>query len=169
MPRERQRLDLPGIDWARVSPRLVWTELATVLLVGAVITAGCLLIGLLALAGAVSGVVWTCIGVAAAIVTLLVAAFTPRRVRAIGYALRDDDLVVRRGLMWQRFVAVPYGRMQLVDVSRGPLGRVLGLSDLRFVTAAASTNVRIPGLPVDDADRLRDRLVEMAETRRVGL
>jgi hypothetical protein len=162
-------LDLPGIDWTRVSPKLVWTELVTVLLVGAVITAGCLLIGLAALAGSVSGIVWTCLGIAVAIVTVLVAVFTPRRIRSIGYALRDDDLIVRRGLMWQRFVAVPYGRMQLVDISRGPLGRVLGLSDLRFVTAAASTNVRIPGLPAVEADRLRDRLVEMAESRRVGL
>lgn len=167
MPRER--LDVPELVWTRVSPRLVWTELVTVLVVGAVITAGCLLLGLLALAGEVSGVVWTCIGIAAAIVTVLVAAFTPRRVRAIGYALRDDDLVLRRGLMFQRFVAVPYGRMQLVDVSRGPLGRVLGLSDLRFVTAAASTNVRIPGLPSATADELRDRLVDLAESRRVGL
>ncbi|KQO63773.1 PH domain-containing protein [Curtobacterium sp. Leaf261] len=167
MPRER--LDMPGIDWTRISPKLVWTELVTVLLVGAVITAGFLLIGLLALAGSVSGIVWTCIGIAAAITTILVAAFTPRRIRAIGYAMRDDDLVVRRGLMWQRFIAVPYGRMQLIDVSRGPLGRVLGLSDLRFVTAAASTNVRIPGLPVGEADRLRDELVAKAESRRVGL
>lgn len=167
MPRER--LDVPGIDWTRISPKLVWTELVTVLLVGAVIAAGCLLIGLLALAGSVSGIVWTCIGIAVAVVTVLVAVFTPRRVRAIGYAMRDDDLVVRRGLMWQRFIAVPYGRMQLIDVSRGPLGRVLGLSDLRFVTAAASTNVRIPGLPVVEADRLRDELVAKAESRRVGL
>ena len=45
------------------------------------------------------------------------AGFTPRRVRSIGYQLRDDDLVFRRGILFQRFVAVPYGRMQLVDVT----------------------------------------------------
>ncbi|PZE77706.1 PH domain-containing protein [Curtobacterium sp. MCBD17_034] len=168
MPRER--LDLPGIPWSRVSPRLVWTELVTVLVVGVVITAGCFLIGV-AFRGSspTTALVWTLIGLAAAVVTALVAAFTPRRIRSIGYALRDDDLVVRRGLMFQRFIAVPYGRMQLVDISRGPLGRALGLSDLRFVTAAASTNVRLPGLPEADADRLRDELVAMAESRRVGL
>ena len=84
-------------------------------------------------------------------------------------ALRDDDLVFRRGLMWQRFTAVPYGRMQLVDVARGPLDRALGMSELKFVTAAAATNVRIPGIPAADADDLRDRLVELAESRRAGL
>jgi membrane protein YdbS with pleckstrin-like domain len=168
MPRER--LDVPGIAWSRVSPRLVWTELVTVLVIGVVITAGVVLVGVALFASApTAGVVWTCIGIAIGIVTALVAAFTPRRVRSIGYALRDDDLVVRRGLMFQRFIAVPYGRMQLIDVARGPLGRALGLSDLRFVTAAAGTNVRLPGLPAADADRLRDELVAMAESRRVGL
>jgi uncharacterized protein len=163
------RLDVPGISWTRVSPKLTWVELVTTVLSGGVVTAGCLLIGLVASAGTASGIVWTWIGVAVAVVTLLVAVFTPRRVRAIGYALREDDFVVRRGLMFQRFIAVPYGRLQLVDVSRNPVARTLGLSELRFVTAAASTNVRLPGLLADDADALRDHLVDLAESRRVGL
>ena len=75
----------------------------------------------------------------------------------------------RRGIMFQRFVAVPYGRMQLVDITRGPVSRALGLADLRFVTAAASTAVAIPGLPEADAEELRDQLVTLAESRRAGL
>jgi membrane protein YdbS with pleckstrin-like domain len=96
-------------------------------------------------------------------------ALIPRRVLAIGYQLREDDLLFRRGILFQRFVAVPYGRMQLVDINRGPLSRMLGLSELKFVTAAASTGVTIPGLLEADADALRDRLVALAETRRAGL
>ena len=69
----------------------------------------------------------------------------PRRARSIGYRLRDDDLLFRRGIMFQRFVSVPYGRMQLIDINRGPVGRILGLADLKFVTAAASTGVVDPG------------------------
>ena len=96
-------------------------------------------------------------------------AFTPRRVRAIGYQLRDDDLLFRRGIMFQRFVAVPYGRMQLVDINRGPLARAVGLTELKLVTAAAASGVTIPGLPEQDAEELRDRLVALAESRRAGL
>ncbi|TPW71822.1 PH domain-containing protein [Schumannella sp. 10F1B-5-1] len=103
------------------------------------------------------------------VVMALVLIFTPRRVRAIGYQLREDDLVLRRGILFQRFVAVPYGRMQLVDVTRGPIERSLGLSQLKLVTAAAASNVQIPGLTEADADALRDHLVELAETRRAGL
>ena len=73
--------------------------------------------------------------------------------RSIGYLLREDDLLFRRGIMFQRFVAVPYGRMQLVDITRGPLARSLGLADLKLVTAAAASGVTIPGLPEDDAER----------------
>ncbi len=96
-------------------------------------------------------------------------ALTPRRVRAIGYLLRDDDLLFRRGIMFQRFVSVPYGRMQLVDINRGPLTRAFGLAELKFVTAAASSGVTIPGLPLETAEQLRDHLVAVAETRRAGL
>jgi uncharacterized protein len=103
---------------------------------------------------------------AAALVAL---ALVPRRVKAIGYGLRDDDVVVRRGIVFRRQVAAPYGRLQLVDISRGPLTRLLGLSELRVVTAAASSGVTIPGLPIAEAEELRDHLIAVAESRRAGL
>ena len=106
------------------------------------------------------------------VVVLIVAAvalFVPRRVRAVGYALRQDDVVFKRGVIFQRQVAIPYGRLQLVDISRGPISRSLGLAELRLVTAAASTGVSIPGLPFEVAQQLRDQLIAVAETRRAGL
>ena len=103
------------------------------------------------------------------IVVGMAVAFVPRRVRALGYALRSDDVVFKRGVFFQRQVAVPYGRLQLVDVTRGPLSRVLGLAELRLVTAAATTGVVIPGLPFAVAQQLRDDLIAVAETRRAGL
>lgn len=104
-----------------------------------------------------------------AVIFLIALILVPRRVRSIGYQLRSDDLLFRRGLMFQRFVSVPYGRMQLVDINRGPLARAVGLSELKFVTAAASTGVTIPGLPAAEAEELRDQLVALAESRRAGL
>lgn len=92
-----------------------------------------------------------------------------RRVKAIGYVLRADDFLFRRGIMFERVIAVPYGRLQLVDVNRGPLLRALGLSTLKFVTASAATGVQLPGLRQEDAETLRDQLVLLAESRRSGL
>ena len=102
-------------------------------------------------------------------ISLVMIALTPRRVRSIGYQLRSDDLLFKRGIMWQRIVAVPYGRMQLVDINRGPIARLCGLSELKFVTAAAASGVVIPGLPEQVAEQLRDALVSLAESRRAGL
>ncbi len=92
-----------------------------------------------------------------------------RRVRSIGYAERADDLLVTSGILSRRLVIVPYGRMQLVDVTAGPLDRLLGVTSVQLHTAAATTDARIPGLPPTDAAALRDRLASRGETRGAGL
>jgi membrane protein YdbS with pleckstrin-like domain len=158
------RLDPPGTTWDRVSPKYVIVDFVGTL-IGAVVAVAATSIPAI-LTG--NPFFWALPG-SLAIVFILVLAFTPRRVRSIGYQLRDDDLLFRRGIMFQRFVAVPYGRMQLVDINRGPLDRAFGLSELKFVTAAAATGVTIPGLPEAVAEELRDRLVALAESRRAGL
>ena len=94
---------------------------------------------------------------------------TPRQAKALGYMLRGDDIVFRKGILWQRMVAVPYGRMQLIDITHGPLDRIFGVSKLKMVTAAASTGIEIPGLTTAGAEALRDTLIEVAEPRRTGL
>jgi membrane protein YdbS with pleckstrin-like domain len=92
-----------------------------------------------------------------------------RRVAAWGYAERGDDMVIRRGVLVRRLSVVPYGRMQFVDVTAGPLERVFGLATVRMHTAAAASDVRIPGLAAAEAGRLRDRLTELGEARAAGL
>jgi membrane protein YdbS with pleckstrin-like domain len=92
-----------------------------------------------------------------------------RRYRAWGYAEREDDLLVRRGVMFARLSVVPYGRMQFIDVTAGPLERAFGLATVRLHTAAAATDARIPGLTSEEAARLRDRLAELGESQAAGL
>lgn len=150
--------------WLRVSPKYIVVEVIGSL-IGMAVFVGAFVIAYLFWAQ--WWALWAAIAIG--VISLVSIAFEPRRVRSIGYRLRDDDLLFRRGIMFQRQVAVPYGRMQLVDITRGPVARALGLADLKFVTAAASTAVTVPGLPVEEADRLRDELVALAETRRAGL
>lgn len=151
--------------WLRVSPKYAVADLIANLILD-IIVIGALVVGFMNL-----GWEWwnIAITIAVSVVLLVSAALAFRRVKAIGYILREDDLVFRRGIMFERVIAVPYGRLQLVDVTRGPLLRVLGLATLKFVTAAPSTGVQLPGLRNEDAEELRDRLVSLAETRRSGL
>jgi membrane protein YdbS with pleckstrin-like domain len=151
-------------EWKRVSPRYVVVDVA------GYIVSGLITIALTFVPFFITQAQWTlAVPAVAFVVSLITVLYTPRRVRSIGYALRDDDLLFRRGIAWQRFVSIPYGRMQLVDIKRGPLARSLGLSELRFVTAAASSTVVIPGITAQEAEDLRDHLVDLAETRRAGL
>lgn len=157
--------DWPPIEgWRRVSPKYIVVDVVGYIVSGLMVTAVSL-VPLVLFHWSLGWIPPVVVGVVSLITILL----TPRRVRSIGYQLRDDDLLFRRGLAWQRFVAVPYGRMQLVDINRGPLARALGLSELRFVTAAAAATIVVPGLPEQDAEELRDRLVGLAESRRAGL
>jgi uncharacterized protein len=91
------------------------------------------------------------------------------RYRAWGYAERDDDLIVTRGLLFRRVSVVPYGRMQFIDVTAGPIDRAFGLATVQLHTAAAASDARIPGLVRVDADALRDRLATVGEAKATGL
>lgn len=92
-----------------------------------------------------------------------------RNWRSWRYAERADDLLIARGVLWRVRTVVPYGRMQLVEVTSGPLERRYGLARLQLHTAAATTDATIPGLTPPEAERLRDRLTELGEARSAGL
>lgn len=92
-----------------------------------------------------------------------------RNWRSWKYAERSDDLLISRGVLWREETIVPYGRMQLVEVTSGPVERYFGLAGVQLHTAAAATDARIPGLLPEEAERLRDRLTELGEARSAGL
>ncbi|WP_336660937.1 PH domain-containing protein [Leucobacter sp. USHLN153] len=155
------------VTWKRVSPSYAWADLIMNVLLVVVIAA---VFAVIFVTAGEQMPLFIRIALPALIVIFLInAVLAFRRVRAIGYVLREDDLLFRRGIMFERVIAVPYGRLQLVDVTRGPLLRALGLATLKFVTASAATGVNLPGLRNEDAEALRDRLVSLAEARRSGL
>ena len=156
--------DPPGEPWVRVSPRLATVRRIGLLAVG--LPLGALLVVLLWLVH-----VW--LGVLAGLAVLLGLAWTwavvGRTVRSWGYAERADDLLVTRGVLRRQLVVVPYGRMQFVDVTAGPLDRRFGLATVQLHTAAAATDASIPGLVPAEAARLRDRLAARGEATAAGL
>jgi membrane protein YdbS with pleckstrin-like domain len=163
-PRREARLALADGRWHQISPKYVWVQLISSGIAVVIVVAALLFLTLFLQQ------TWAWIpGGIFLVILLWMLAIVPRQARSYGYQLREDDLVFRRGILWQRLVAVPYGRMQLVDITHGPLDRGFGIAQLKLVTAAASTGVVIPGLPQETAENLRDVLIEVAETRRTGL
>lgn len=169
MPTEA--IDPPGIDWLRISPKYVTVRLAGWALGTLVAVALLSLPLILVLTGGTWLPVWLAVALPA--VALLLAlwrlALIPRQVRSIGYAEREDDLLIRRGIFFQRTLVVPYGRMQYVDIAVGPVERQLGLCTLKLHTAAAATSAEIPGLPASEGARLREQLSARGEARLAGL
>jgi membrane protein YdbS with pleckstrin-like domain len=136
-------------------------------------------VGAVAVAAALVGGVWLGlrVGPAAGLVCAAAVAavgavcerILARRFSSWGYAEREDDLLVQRGVLVYRLSVVPYGRMQFIDVRAGPLERSFGLATVHMHTAAAASDARIPGLARDEAARLRDRLAELGEAEAAGL
>jgi uncharacterized protein len=92
-----------------------------------------------------------------------------RNWRSWAYAERAEDLLVTHGVTFRKLVVVPYGRMQFVDVTAGPLERRFGIATVQLHTATEATDASIPGLPPEEAARLRDRLATLGEARSAGL
>jgi membrane protein YdbS with pleckstrin-like domain len=152
-------------DWRHPSPRL---RSVRRLEVGAVTLIVAVAAGAIA-AGAGAGTLAAILAGAALVAGVIIERIAQRRVSAWGYCEREDDLLVRRGLLFSRLSVVPYGRMQFVDVTAGPIERSFGLATVQLHTAAASSDARIPGLAADEAARLRDQLARLGEAKAAGL
>jgi uncharacterized protein len=126
---------------------------------GAVV--GALLAGLLS-AVAVVGDVWP---VAVVLLPIAIAAgvlFGRAAWRRRTWALTPRALELRRGVVVHRATTIPYERIQQIDLERGPIERMFGLSQLVVRTAAATTDANLYGMSPEDADDLRQRLLDLA-------
>lgn len=90
------------------------------------------------------------------------------RWRFAGYFLDDDQLWVRGGLGHRYIEALPYGRIQLTQVSSYLWERRFGLASVRVATGTR-TNTELPPLEPAEADRLRGVLMDHARERGVSL
>ena len=155
----------PTERWLRLSPAYVTARRVS------------WLIGLTIATAAAAGASWLLLRswplvVASVVAGLALAAFQwwrlARWVRAWGYAERDEDLYLTRGLYFRELTVVPYGRLQLVRVEAGPIERAFGLATVSLITASVQSGARIPGLDAAEAARLRDRLIEVGQAMGAG-
>lgn len=112
------------------------------------------------LLGAVLFLIWTLL---AAIMLWATLAYPTAAYRHAGIALGELGLEFRRGVWWRKTTIIPRSRVQHTDVSQGPVMRRFGLGKLVIHTAGTrNAVVEIPGLALDEAERIRDRLLDRA-------
>ena len=81
------------------------------------------------------------------------------RYRAWGFALRPEELYMEHGVLTHVRTVVPLRRIQHVDVSQDLIEREFALGRLVVHTAGSrSSDVVIPGLPLSEAERIRDEI-----------
>lgn len=76
------------------------------------------------------------------------------------YDVTPTDVDLYRGVFVKRHTLVPLVRVQHVQTKQGPILRAHGLASVTVSTAGES--FEIPGLAEDEAERLRDRVAELA-------
>lgn len=152
---------MTDIEYLRVNPSYV-----TQLRIDALINWGAILVATLIFSYFIDTPwVWFSLSAAAAVVLVLLILLTlwaPRRYRLTGYLVRGDDIQYRTGALWRRQTAVPVNRIQHVEITQGPIERMLGLARLIIYTAGGSgSDLAVPGLPAGTAEHLREQVLGM--------
>jgi hypothetical protein len=101
---------------------------------------------------------------------------------AYKFELTEDVFKKESGVIWKKYVSIPYERIQNVDIQRGIVARILGLSDLMIQTAGYAgvyrgilggwgrdPEGRLPGLSKERAEEIREELLRKAKGTKSGL
>jgi membrane protein YdbS with pleckstrin-like domain len=91
-------------------------------------------------------------------------AVRPRvRFRVHRWEVTEDAVYTLTGWLTRTWTLVPISRIQTVDVNRGVLQQIFGLSTVAVLTASSQGAVRIWHLEADVAQRVADDLAHRAE------
>lgn len=93
---------------------------------------------------------------------LVVMMLLTRRIYAFrGYALRENDVCLRKGIIFNRYASVPFRRIQHISVEQGLFSRWFGLASLNVFSAAGTKNdFVINGITKERADEMKHFILE---------
>jgi putative membrane protein len=137
-------------DWRPVSTAYIWTRL--------------LWLAPLLLAAGFQALFVPWVGIAAGMLILGAMAMRYLSWRRTRYALDGDRLLVRTGWWRRRAIVLPISKIQSVDLSEDPMGRLFGTASLQFGVAGGGLypGHEVPALERETARQLRDRLLSVA-------
>jgi len=102
--------------------------------------------------------------VAALVYAVVSIGIRPRvRFRVHRWEVTGDAVYTLTGWLTRTWTLVPISRIQTVDVTRGVLQQLFGLSTVAVLTASSQGTVRIWHLEADVAQRVADDLAHRAE------
>lgn len=84
------------------------------------------------------------------------------RYRRFSFIISNDEIVIKHGIFIITHTVVPMIKIQYTDTTQGPIMRAFSLAALKAMTAGGT--VEIPGLPIKEAETLRDQITELVKT-----
>ncbi len=72
------------------------------------------------------------------IVMIVVLIWIPAAFRALEYEIDGDGVKMSGGVVWKKYVTVPYSKITNVDITRGPLQRYYKIGTIHVQTAGAA-------------------------------
>jgi membrane protein YdbS with pleckstrin-like domain len=85
------------------------------------------------------------------------------RYRVHRWEVTEETVYTLTGWLTRTWTLVPIARIQTVDVTRGVLQQLFGLSTVAVLTASSQGTVQVPHLAADVAQRVADDLAHRAE------
>jgi len=86
------------------------------------------------------------------------------------YEFTNDSLKIEKGIVWKKYVTIPYERIQNVDIYRGIIARICGFSTVVIQTAGYSgvpmAEGNIPAVDVKEAERIKNFLINKISKRK---
>lgn len=91
---------------------------------------------------------------------LLTLALIDPRFRRMGYALRQRDIVFRRGILMHIQTVIPFNRVQHCEIRQGPIEKYMDLATIKIYTAGGqSSDLSIQGIRLERASRLKEYII----------
>lgn len=99
-------------------------------------------------------------------VGLLIMALIYLGFRIKAYAIRENDVIYKKGLIFRSQTVVPFHRVQHCELDQGPLERYYGLKTLKIFTAGGSnSDLNIPGLKEEEAESLKSYIIQRSDNK----
>jgi len=98
------------------------------------------------------------------VIMILVAIWIPAAFKALEYTIDDDGVKMNGGVVWKKFVTVPYSKITNVDITRGPLQRLYNIGTIHVQTAGAAgkqgekAELKLAG--IRDLEKVREVIIE---------
>lgn len=83
----------------------------------------------------------------------------------LGYALRENDVCLRKGLFFRKYTIVPFNRIQHITVEQGVLSRIFGLAAFEVYSAAGNeNNFVLKGITKERAEEMKQFILQKIKT-----